>query len=665
MNGDVLVRDGSFLIAGASGDVTGAGLDGLFVADTRLLSYWLLTIDGERPLLLSGARQDSSATAVLCAPSRRNQLPGYEAVRSQAVTVSGLAEELRLISHLDEPATIEVRYLVVADFADQFELRGDRSFPRTVRREAVIEPDGLRLRYQRDWFQRQSRIRAVPQPSVVIAEPAGGHVLVWRVDLPAGGEWTLRTTVHGDEPAASPATAPGPRGPRAVAEIAAEAAADVAAFLAPASQVRIDSPDLVRCFRQGLRDLAGLRIPFGGRPLRPVGAGVPWFLSLFGRDSLLTSYAALPYLPDLAADTLRALAQVQGRDHDPRRLEEPGKIVHEVRQGELSQLGDVPYHRYYGTVDATPLFLVVLSEHREVTADDALARELEPAARAAVSWMRHDGGLDQHGYLVYRTDQPGLVHQGWKDSATAICFPGGEPASGPIALCEAQGYAYDALRRCAKLARQVWQDPEYGRQLDALAQQLRERFLTDFWCEPAGYVALALDGARHPVPTITSNPGHLLWSGMLDPDRARLVGQRLLASDMFSGWGIRTLAAGQPAYHPISYHRGGVWPHDTGLVVAGLARYGLVDAAVQVADGLIAAAAWSGGRLPEVITGHDRERYPCPVRYPHANSPQAWAAATPLLLATVLAGTTPESATSAGDGLAQVHPRAPTESALG
>jgi glycogen debranching enzyme len=250
--------------------------------------------------------------------------------------------------------------------------------------------------------------------------------------------------------------------------------------------------------------------------------------------------------------------------------------------------------------------------------------------------MRRDGGLDKQGYLVYRTDLPGLANHCWKDSLGAICFPSGEPATGPIAVCEAQGYAYDALRGAARLARDVWADPTYADQLDTLATDLQARFIADFWCDNTEYPALALDGDRRAVPTITSNPGHLLWSGILDQDRALATGRRLLADDMFSGWGIRTLAARQPAYHPISYHRGGVWPHDTALAVAGLARQGMRDEAVRVAEGLIDAAANTNGRLPELITGHDRTHHTKPVQYPHACSPQAWAAATPLLLTSIL-----------------------------
>jgi glycogen debranching enzyme len=362
------------------------------------------------------------------------------------------------------------------------------------------------------------------------------------------------------------------------------------------------------------------------------GAGVPWFLTLFGRDSLLSSLFALPYRPELAAATLRALAATQGRTVDPTRAEEPGKIVHEMRTGELGAFGQVPYGRYYGTVDATPLFLVVLA----ATGDAGLARELEPSARAAADWMLHHGGLDEHGYLVYRTDGPGLVHHCWKDSSGSITFRSGEPARGPVAVCEAQAYAYRALRDTADLARDVWGDAAFADALAARAARLRSDFARDFRL-PDGFVALALDGKRRQVDALASNAGHTLWAGLLDDDWGAHVGARLAEDDFFSGWGVRTLAAGQPAYHPVSYHNGAVWPHDTALAVAGLARYGLREPGRRIAAGLTAAARHDGHRLPEVLAGYGPRDAPVPVPYPHSCSPQAWAAAAPLLLLTALA----------------------------
>jgi glycogen debranching enzyme len=396
--------------------------------------------------------------------------------------------------------------------------------------------------------------------------------------------------------------------------------------------------------RRGLADLDALRFPASslpGLPDLPSGlvvpaAGAPWFLTVFGRDSLLTSLFALPYRPELAAGTLRVLAAAQGRVVDLARAEEPGKVLHEMRSGELATLGEVPYGRYYGTVDATPLFLVLLAAYQQQTGDNVLAKDLEGAARAAVGWMLTFGGLGSSGYLRYRTVGPGLVHHCWKDSLDSIAFRSGAAASGPIAVCEAQAYAYRALVDTARLAWQVWGDPGWAGDLTARAAALRSGFAADFRLAD-GFVALALDGSGAAVDALASNAGHLLWCDLLDEEWASVVAARLAADDFFSGWGVRTLAAGQAPYHPLSYHRGGVWPHDTAIAVAGLARAGHRADAARIADGLLAAASYGDGRLPEVMTGLTREPGAPPVPYPHSCSPQAWAAASPLLLLSTLA----------------------------
>ncbi|PGH47402.1 amylo-alpha-1,6-glucosidase, partial [Streptomyces sp. Ru87] len=330
------------------------------------------------------------------------------------------------------------------------------------------------------------------------------------------------------------------------------------------------------------------------------------------------------------AATLAALAATQATETDPARVAEPGKIVHEIRHGELAHFGQVPYGRYYGSVDSTPLFLVLLDAHARQTGDPALARRLERHARAAAGWiLRH---LDDGGHLVYRADSEGLANQNWKDSPGAICDTGGRQARGAIAVAEAQGYAYDALLRTARLARAVWSDPAYADRLDAAAHALRARFHQDFFPPGQDFPALAVDGTGRPADALASDAGHLLWSGLLDRERGRAVGRRLLEPDFFSGWGVRTLAAGQAAYHPLSYHRGGIWPHDNAVIALGLARYGLHEEVRTLARALVDTAAHHDWRLPEVLAGYGRDAHPSPVPYPHACSPQAWAAATPLAL---------------------------------
>jgi glycogen debranching enzyme len=368
-------------------------------------------------------------------------------------------------------------------------------------------------------------------------------------------------------------------------------------------------------------------------------------MTLFGRDSLITSYQVLPYRPDLAAATLTTLAARQGTVCDDARDEEPGKILHEVRFGELTAIGERPHSPYYGTADATPLFLILLDEYERWSGDTGLARALEPAARAAVEWMDRYGDLDGDGYVEYQTRNPerGLVNQCWKDSGNSIAFADGRPAQGPIACCEIQGYVYDARRRAARLARAVWDAPAWADRLDAEAAELRKRFLEDFWIPERACFALALDGDKRPVDSLTSNIGHLLWSGIVDDERAGAIATHLMDAPLFSGWGVRTMAATEGAYNPVEYHNGTVWPHDNSLIAAGLGRYGHHDAAARIAEATVRAAGSFDHRLPEVFAGFDEQLTHAPVAYPTASSPQAWAAGAPLLLLSTVLGLRPSA----------------------
>jgi glycogen debranching enzyme len=571
---------------------TGSAVDGFFVDDCRHLSRMVLSVAGAP---LRALRTDATST-VYAPGTARHEDPPYAVVRRRQVRPGRLVESLTVTSFLDTPQTVEVGYELAADFADQFELRSARAFDKSdARRHADATGDRLVFTYARRGFERTTTIRASPTAEF------STESLQWTVVVPPRESVTLEITVSGDEQAG---TSGSPSAPQ---------------------------DDLSRCVRQGLADLDALSMPAPGVPGAVVpAAGAPWFLTVFGRDSLLSSMFALRHRPELAAGTLRVLAATQGRTTDAARVEEPGKVIHEMRRGELATTGEVPYARYYGSVDATPLFLMLLAEHHEVTGDDLPAKELEEAARAAVGWMFGPGGLAT-GYLRYRTDLPGLVHHCWKDSADSVVFRDGTPAAGPIAVAEAQGYAYRALLGTARLATAVWGDPAWAATLTTAAADLRDRFARDFRL-PDGFVALALDGTGTAVDAAASNAGHLLWCGLLAEDWAATVGDRLAGDDFFSGWGVRTLAAGQAPYHPMSYHRGGVWPHDTAIAVAGLAAAGRRTDAARIADGLLAAASFGDDRLPEVMTGLARERGRGPVPYPHSCSPQAWAAAAPLLL---------------------------------
>jgi glycogen debranching enzyme len=673
----VLADQGTFAVTGPDGDIDGgrgSAPRGLFVRDARHLSRWLLTAGGQQLQLLTS----DDRRAVMVLPGTRDEPSPYSVVRAQAVTAGVLVERLTVLNNTPEALTAELEITAGADFADQFELRSDRrSYSRTgVARETAASSDGVVFGYRRapDW-SASTVVTAEPAPATVtevgelgelgeVAELAdigevaeGGRMLSWRLRLPAHGSADITLAVQAFTGAGTaPADVRISGSLMAPADLWRQQARDEADFVGAGAEgahapgpeaaaiaaLGVERPSLAPAVRQGLTDLAGLRVPAvgpDGEPLRVPGAGTPWFLTLFGRDSLLTSLFCLPYRPTLAAHTLAALAAAQGRAYDAARLEQPGRIPHELRSGELAHFRQVPYGRYYGSVDATPLFLVLLDAYTQRTGDASLARRLEPVARAAARWMFRDGGLDEHGWLVYTSDEQagGLANQNWKDSAGAIGFADGTQATGAIAVAEAQGYAYDALRRTARLAAGVWGDPDWARTLDAAASDLRQRFPHEFWLADADFPAIALDGRRRRADALGSDAGHLLWSGILDQRRAERVARRLLEPDFFSGWGIRTLAAGQTAYHPLSYHRGGIWPHDNAIIALGMARHGLTAEARRVADALLDAARHHDWRLPEVMSGYPRELHPAPVPYPHACSPQAWAAATPLALLTALA----------------------------
>ncbi|WP_399881103.1 glycogen debranching N-terminal domain-containing protein [Streptomyces sp. BBFR51] len=625
-----LVRDATFARLGTDGEISGirgAAPDGLFFQDARHLSRWRLTVDGTAPTALvpATAEDDDTAACVLTPEGTRDNPPAYTVFRRQSVTAGTFTEHLSLVGNRPEPVTARLELTVDADFADLFELRADdRHYAKPGAEHATHDTDdGLLFRYRRaDWHAR-TELTCHPAPDTAApaaTEPgATARTLTWHLPLDAHGRADLHLTVrahpHGRPLPAAPTAAPRPRRHASATD------------------------DLTRTCERGLADLDLLSIPVpgvDGEDVRVPAAGIPWFLTLFGRDSLLTAYFLLPYRPATAAAVLSALAATQGRRHDPFSGEQPGRIVHETRHGELAHFRQVPYGRYYGAVDATPLFLVLLHAHHETTGDRTLAERLEEHARRAVDWMLTDGGLERHGYLVYSPDPGGLVNQNWKDSAGAVCFADGTQAEGPVAVGEAQGYAYDALLRTAELADGIWGDAPYARRLREEAARLRDRFTADFWMAGADFPALALDGAGRQVDALASDAGHLLWSGILDAERAHRVGRRLLEPDFFSGWAIRTLAAGQRPYHPLSYHRGSAWPHDNAVIVLGLARQGLAAEVRTVAEGLVAAAAHHGHRLPEVLAGYDRTATAAPVPYPHSCSPQAWAAATPLALRTAL-----------------------------
>jgi glycogen debranching enzyme len=481
---------------------------------------------------------------------------------------------------------------------------------------------------------------------VHLSEPFGDgeHGARFMLRLEPGERWRL---VVGVQPQLD-GVAPLPAGSfaRELDDERQRAEESLAAWRASAPRLRARWDDLVHTWNRSVADLAGLRMrasesDFG----RLIAAGTPWFMTVFGRDTIVSSLQTLLFGPELAAGTLRVLAAMQSATDDPERDAEPGKIIHELRRGKAALAWT---DRYYGTVDATPLFLVLLSELWRWTDDPALALELEEPARRALAWIDDWADVDGDGFVEYeRRAKDGIRNQTWKDSDDSMAFHDGTLALAPIAAAEVQGYVYDAKLRTAELAREVWRDPQTAERLERDAAELQRRFDEAFWVADRGFYALGLDREKRQIDSLASNIGHLLWSGIVPPEKTGAIADALVGEQLWSGWGVRTMAAGEGAYNPLVYHNGTVWPHDNSLVAWGLARAGRPHDAARILHTMIEAAAYFDYRLPEVFAGFPRHRTRFPVVYPTASSPQAWAAATPVLLLQIVLGLVPDRAAGA------------------
>jgi glycogen debranching enzyme len=632
------VLDGStFVVGDRLGDLRAdEGREhGFFSDDTRFVSRWILLV-GATPLdLLSLDQEAYFGARVFLTPRVGPDDQAPCSVMRRRLLDHVWIEEVTVTNHLHEASQLQVRVEVDSDFADLFEVKDGARAAREVTH--AHDDHALTLSYERGDFRRSVTI-ASSEPATITRTG-----FRYTLELGPGEQWSAMFTIT---PHAEQDGAPFPlRGARGgLDQLHARKSAELEAWLAAAPALVAEDPALLRTYRASLSDLAALRLHpdlHAGATLP--GAGLPWFMALFGRDSLITSFQALPYVPGLAETTLRVLAMRQATVRDDFREQEPGKILHELRFGELTASGERPYSPYYGSADATPLFLVLLDEYHRWTGDDELVQALEPNARAALDWIRDSGDGDGDGYVEYerRNVANGLINQCWKDSWNSIQHADGRLATGPIATCEIQGYVYDAQRRGARLAREVWGDPALAQTLERRASELRESFHRDFWMPERGAHALALDGEKRQVDSLSSNIGHLLWSGLLDDAEAAATAERLLEGALYSGWGVRTLGAREGGYNPLGYHTGTVWPHDNSLIAAGLARYGHHDAASTIAIAMLAAAPHFEYRLPEVFAGFDRSVTSIPVAFPTASRPQAWSAATPLLLLTTILGLQP------------------------
>ena len=633
-----LVDGQTFCLSGRSGDLGSNPSHGVFFADMRVLSVARLTIDGSplEPLAVSLSGADSVSfvgRSVLVHGADRRLL----VIRRRRLG-SVLHEQIELRNTGRTAMSAQVVLEVAADFADVFAVKEGRDAMEGEHSTEVRE-GALLYRWRLGDVHRQAELTVTGDAQVsqrgfswnVVVEPRSAFTIELDLAVALGTSWIQRKHHNPWLPAA---------------------AGRNEGWYAAVPSLRTSDRRLSEAFDRSLEDLGALRLhdPSGRR--KPViAAGAPWFMTLFGRDALITSYMALPADPTLAIGVLEALAELQGVESNSASEEEPGRIMHETRYLGVDAPTLIGGSTYYGSADATPLFVVVLGELSRWGLDEETLRRLLPNADRALAWMEDYGDRTGDGYITYEKSSPrGLTNQGWKDSWDGIRYHDGQVAEAPIALCEVQGYAYAAYRARAEIAQRLDQ-PGIVARCTAKADRLKERFNHDFWMPDLGWFAVGLDKGNAPIDALSSNIGHCLWSGIVDDGLAGAVAERLMSDEMWSGWGIRTMAADEDAYDPMSYHCGTVWPHDSALCAAGLRRYGFDAEAAKVADGLLDVAAAWGGRLPELFSGIDRSEVSTPVPFPTSCSPQAWAAATPLLLLRTMLGLEPD-----GEGSLRVTP---------
>jgi glycogen debranching enzyme len=632
------VRGLRFLVTDATGTINEPSWQGLYFKDTRHLRSYRLLIDGVLPEVLTARNvQFSTATSVMTNP-RSARLP-YNAIsltRTQSLD-AGLNDTIVVTNSSADRLEFDIELQYGTDFADLFEIKhlylekGNRPIRRrTIRKTVSRKNRSVVFRYHRDTFKRITTILFNREGDI------RANSAVFRIALEPQETWELFVAIRFSEvrdPATITSNDPFP-----------EEAFDAAHLIPPL--LESDWQDMILAYERSLYDLAGLRIQSKsskGRYANIPAAGMPWFMAVFGRDSLITAYQTLLLGSDLPLGTTDLLASYQGKAVDPLREEEPGKILHEIRFGEVAHFKEWVQFPYYGTVDATPLFLILVSEVFRWTGDTDQAHECRDAVVKALDWIDRYADKDGDGFYEYGKMTPtGLDNQNWRDSWDSMVFRDGTHADGPIASADVQGYVYDAKLRIAELAREIWKDEPWAVRLEQEAAELKERFNDAFWVENGQFFALGLDRNKNQIDSLNSSLGHLLWSGIVNDDRIATVVKHLDGNDLYSGWGVRTIGKKNRAFNPIGYHLGTVWPHDNSLIAAGLYRAGYRSSALRIMEDMIAASSYFEYRLPEVFAGYDRSSTPFPVQYPTSSSPQAWAAGTPILFLRLLLGIEPD-----------------------
>jgi glycogen debranching enzyme len=634
-----VIEGSTFCVCDESGDVDGkASASGFFADDTRFLSRSVLTVAGASPSLLSSSQPAPHlARFVFRNPAAGGLRPDELSIERERFVGEGMYERIHVENHSHRRVETELALELEADFADIFSVKDlDPGFGNPA---SVTLPPPRAPSWREHGTTAVFADETFPARTIVHFSQTGaidGSVVRFPVVLGHGETWTLEVGVQpllesdralrGDE-FESHRIAERERAEKSLAE-----------WNRSSPTLCSRWADLQQTWERSVADIAALRmrVPGHEQGLLPA-AGAPWFMTVFGRDTLIVCLQSMLFGPELSRGALRVLAALQSEDDDPERDAEPGKIIHEMRRGKAAQSWA---GRYYGTVDATPLFLILLSEHWRWTNDATLPRELESNARRALYWIDGPGDPDGDGFIEYhRRASRGIRNQSWKDSENSMVFRDGTLADAPIAAAEVQGYVYDAKLRMAELAREVWGDGALAERLEHDAAELRRRFDDAFWVD--GRYVLGLDHAKRPIDVVASNMGHLLWSGIVPEERVGDVAALLASERLWSGWGVRTLAADEQGYNPLVYHNGTVWPHDNSLIAWGLGKAGRTREAQLIVRRTIEAAAHFDHRLPEVFAGFARRRTGVPVEYPTASRPQAWAAATPILLLRVLLGIEP------------------------
>lgn len=627
----VLKNDDTFAMFDRFGDIAvlAPGQEGLYHDDTRFLSHQELTINGARPLYLGSSVEEANSLLVIDLMNPDLTVEGQVVLpkgtlhiyRAKLLWKGACYEHIRLSHHGEEAATVRLEMTFDGDFVDLFEVRGMRRQLRGERLPPEVKGSEVVLPYQgRDKRGRRTHVRFDPAPRNLDGgratfdlhlDPGEDHHLYCTVVCECEGEQQhpvlpYHSALHENNQARSAG-----HGARCAIETS--------------------NPLVNLWLDRSVSDLDMLvsQLPSGPYPY----AGVPWYSTTFGRDGILTALEYLWIDPSLARGVLGFLAATQATELEPERDAEPGKILHEARKSEMAHTREIPFGRYYGTVDATPLFLVLVAAYFQRTGDLALVRTLWPNVLAALEWVDRYGDVDGDGFVEYaRRSAEGLVQQGWKDSHDSVFHQDGRMAEPPIALCEVQGYVYLGKSMLVHVARTLG-EASLADSLTRQAEALRQRFQAAFWCDDIGSYALALDGHKQRCRVLTSNAGQVLWSGIAAPDHAQRLIDGLVSPAFFSGWGVRTVASGQARYNPMSYHNGSVWPHDNAIIALGMARYGRTTEAVRLLASLFDASLhFERHRLPELFCGFPRRAGAGPTLYPVACSPQAWAAAAPFAI---------------------------------